>query len=462
MPARSSILCCAALAGACVAPHPSTPVPIWVYDIEIDDVAQRARVRAELHARGPGPLVCSTDHDGTCGPPTRIRGPVHRRDGTLWGTPDAGGRLWFDYEVPVFTNAAATPLFPLSCLLLRPAEAPAAGDAVLRIQHSAGRAVSTGLAPVVHTTKGTVYRVPARFAGALPWTAIDPPAVHALDLGDGIPLSRVRLDDRLGLTDGALDDWILDAAVGLRDYCGTFPVPAAAVFLASTRGLGVASASTRGLGGASIRLRIGRAATRAALAKDTILPHELAHLAIANLPRAHHWFEEGLATYLESVIPASRGLLPAEEVWRRWFHAMPRDRLGVRPLDGAHDRTSLYWGGALFFLVADVRLRQLYPGRGGLRRSVRHWVRDGLTIATTATLDTVLASADAAFPNCAVWRDLYREVELDRRPIDTAALWSALGVAGTHTGIRLDDRAPLAALRHALLRGGPESAAPVR
>ena len=96
------------------------------------------------------------------------------------------------------------------------------------------------------------------------------------------------------------------------------------------------------------------------------MTHELTHMAFPNVPRQHHWIEEGIATYVEPVARAQAGLLPVEEVWEEMLRDMPKGLPGpdTRGLDQTHSWASTYWGGALFCLLADVQFRE----RTGNRR----------------------------------------------------------------------------------------------
>lgn len=96
-------------------------------------------------------------------------------------------------------------------------------------------------------------------------------------------------------------------------------------------------------------------------------------MGFPNVPRQHHWLEEGIATYVEPAARAQAGLLPVEEVWKRdasryaqRLAGSGRKRLGSDSFLGQH-----LLGGALFCLLADVQFRE----RTGYQRGLQHALR---------------------------------------------------------------------------------------
>jgi hypothetical protein len=113
-------------------------------------------------------------------------------------------------------------------------------------------------------------------------------------------------------------------------------------------------------GGPFITIALGRDATTASLADDWLLTHEMVHLAFPSLPEQHHWLEEGLATYVEPIAQARAGLLTPERVWFDFVVGLPQGQpqSGDRGLDRTPTWGRTYWGGALFYLRADLLIRQ--------------------------------------------------------------------------------------------------------
>ena len=82
---------------------------------------------------------------------------------------------------------------------------------------------------------------------------------------------------------------------------------------------------------------IGKTTTAREFDEDWMLVHEMLHLAIPNLPGNQHWFEEGIATYLEPFARARGGKQTEEDVWRELTRDYPQGE--PRPGEGGMDDT---------------------------------------------------------------------------------------------------------------------------
>ena len=126
--------------------------------------------------------------------------------------------------------------------------------------------------------------------------------------------------------------------------------------------------------------------------------HELVHLGFPSLPRRHHWAEERLATYVEPIVRARAGELSAEKVWGNLVRGLPQGLPGRG--DEGLDRTltwgRTYWGGALFWLLADVEIRERPGNRLGLEDALRPLVAQGGSIAERWPLQRALEVGDRA------------------------------------------------------------------
>src|SRR5207244_13345777 len=82
---------------------------------------------------------------------------------------------------------------------------------------------------------------------------------------------------------------------------------------------------------------------------------------------------EGLATYVEPVARARAGQLLPEDVWLEWLRDYPQGygRGGSAGLDGTHDWGRTYYGGALYWLLADVETRRRSGNQLGLEHGLR-------------------------------------------------------------------------------------------
>ncbi len=263
---------------------------------------------------------------------------------------------------------------------------------------------------------------------------------------------NIFIEDRdFELDETALVAWVARASEIVARYYGRFPVNDAHIAIRGREGRGVMHGRTFGQPGAVINVDVGLATTEADLHGDWILIHELIHLAFPGMPRRHHWIEEGLSVYVESVARANAGELSAEAVWREFVKGMPHGlpAQGDRGLDFTPTWGRTYWGGAMFCLYADIEIRRRTNNRKTLRDGLRAIVAAGYNITRRASLEPMLAIVDAAV-GVPVLTELYERSRAHPGDWDLAVLWSDLGVELNGALVRLVDDAPLASIRAAI------------
>ena len=279
-------------------------------------------------------------------------------------------------------------------------------------------------------------------------------ATHAFTVG----ASRVTMqfdDATFAVGVRPICAWTVRAATTVADYFGRFPVPAVDISLRAVDGAGVNGGSTypdAGTDGHPLsNVRLGRAATQSDLDNDWVMTHELVHLAVPSVPRSSHWLEEGIATYVEPVARARRGELDPKRVWSDMLHGMPKGQPAAG--DAGLDRTPTwgrtYWGGALFCLLADVRIRERTANRFGLRDALRGVLAAGGSMQVDWTVDRWIAVADAAV-GVPVLAELHATMGRQPAPVNLDALWKRLGVVADGNSVRFVDDAELAAVRRAI------------
>jgi predicted metalloprotease with PDZ domain len=174
------------------------------------------------------------------------------------------------------------------------------------------------------------------------------------------------------------------------------------------------------------------------------------HLGFPMLHRRHRWMREGLSTYVEPVVRARAGITTERAVWARltgrMHHGLPRD--GDRGLDRTPTWGRVYWGGALYWMLADIGIRRRTEGRKSLRDALVAVAEAGGTARHTWPVERALRIGDAA-TGTTVLMDLYERMAQAPHPVDLDRLFERLGV--TDPG-ELDPRAPLAPLRRAITR----------
>lgn len=274
-----------------------------------------------------------------------------------------------------------------------------------------------------------------------------PPIVERVDIGRSQIEVQFAPGFDAGLRSLALA-WVRRSAAAVAAYFGHFPLPRVELLLLPADGAGVRGGSTYGEPEPWMRVRVGRATGEAQFRDDWVLVHEMVHLAVPRVPRAHGWLHEGIATYVEGVARAQAGLVAAATVWREWQQAMPQGlpQAGDRGLDHTPTWGRTYWGGAMFCLLADVRLLQASGLRHGLRQALQGVLAAGGSYAAVWSAPRILEVADAAVGQHTLVA-LYDAMKDQPHPVDLPALWRELGVAGDSV---LDD-APAAAVRRAIL-----------
>jgi hypothetical protein len=205
--------------------------------------------------------------------------------------------------------------------------------------------------------------------------------------------------------------------------------------------------------GAFIRVQVGREVTEAQLLADWVLVHEMTHLALPDTGEAHAWLSEGIATYVEGVARVQAGNRSEADVWSEEIRQMPRGmpQPDDRGLDRTHTWGRTYWGGAMFCLLADVEIRRQSHNHFGLQDALRAVARASGGLAADWPIERVLRTGDGAVGTTTL-EDLYAQMK--DRPVtpDLMELWQRLGIEPEGTSVRLSDSAPLADIRHAIMR----------
>ncbi|HEY0481034.1 MAG TPA: hypothetical protein VGD37_26145 [Kofleriaceae bacterium] len=259
-------------------------------------------------------------------------------------------------------------------------------------------------------------------------------------------------DGHLDLSRAELMTWISNAAGAVAAYYGRFPVAHYRIAIEPVPGRrGVLSGTTWAYGGAHTRMLVGEHATADDLARDWVMTHEMVHTAFPDQPRAHHWIEEGIATYVEPLARSWTARYPAGKVWIDLVDGLPNGlpRDGDRGLDHTHTWGRTYWGGALFCLLADVQIRERTGGRLGLVDALRGILAAGGNDQVDWSIERTFREGDRVV-GVPVLEELYRSMKDAPVAPDLGALWRSLGVEVRQGALSLDDHAPKAAIRRAI------------
>jgi hypothetical protein len=158
--------------------------------------------------------------------------------------------------------------------------------------------------------------------------------------------------------------------------------------------------------------------------------------------------EEGAATYVEPIVRTRMGELTADAFWRQMIEKLPLGLpgRGDQGLDRTHTWGRTYWGGALFWFVADVELRKK---GSSLDAALKGIIAAGGTQEYKWEVEPTLAAGDAA-TKTHVLTELHDRLGEKPGDVDLPKLFKQLGVSLSHGEVHYDDKAPLAAVRKAM------------
>lgn len=353
-------------------------------------------------------------------------------------------------DLDIATEHGGALLAPPSTWLLRPLGEAEGTPYRLRVATAPGTSFVTGVFPAADSPG--VYEADAADLPCAPFAAFGALRTSRLD-GLGFPIDLAILPGELGLPDDAYAEWVVTAARAVRDHYGRFPLRRALVMILPTSGEWIGPAHTLGNGGGAIIAKVGDRVTRAELERDWVMTHEMIHLAFPSLPPEHAWLGEGLPTYLEPFLRSRRGAITPEEAWRGLVRGLPQGlpRPGDRGLDRTPTWGRTYWGGALFYLLADLTIRERTGDRRSLDDALRGVLAAGGDVSRRWEIGRVLDAADRA-TGLTVLRDLHAEMGSAPVEVDLAAMWKRLGIERRGSEIVLDENAPLSAIRRSMTR----------
>jgi hypothetical protein len=250
--------------------------------------------------------------------------------------------------------------------------------------------------------------------------------------------------------------WVSNAANAVSEYFGRFPVEHPRLMIRSAEGRGGVFRGTTfgGPRGAFTRISLGQSTSEKQLDDDWMMTHEFIHMAFPDVSGDsddHHWMEEGMATYIEPIARAQIGRMTPERVWGDFVRDMPQGlpKAGDQGLDRTHTWGRTYWGGAIFWLSADVGIREATHNRKGLQDAMRAILDAGGNITEDWTVERVAEVGDHA-TGTTVIADLYKQMKTTAVHTDLDGLWQRMGVQVKGGAVTFDDRAPLAAIRKAI------------
>jgi hypothetical protein len=384
-----------------------------------------------------------------------------------WWTDPAGykdGKGRFTYELGAFAKAEddmgsampfgdavlATPGF-----LLPLPETELAVTLRFRLQFPAGGSVVTALRP----DQDGYYQVPLLRLNEVGPLILGTIAAKAIP-GDPA-LTLAVPPGALQIADEQLDAWVSAVAESNRRFWARSPTEGGLVVLIPSPRGGVPFGRVLSLGGAVVTVLVGAQATPQDLYDDWVLVHEFIHLGSPLMRDTGAWLNEGIATFYEPVLRTRAGWKSEDDVWREWIASMPRGMPAITGvgLENA-GRGGVYWGGAVFVLMAEIESLQASGGKIGFSDCLRTVLAEGADVTVKWPTMTLLDRCDALLGKQVIAPLAKQHIEKGSA-MDLDGLWRRLGVSMEGNVVRYDDKAELAWLRPLIIWGGTTHPAPI-
>ncbi len=340
---------------------------------------------------------------------------------------------------------------PPSAWLLRPMQIFATAPVHLHVvSHVKDVVMATGVRRARSGAAGT-YELTQGELPITPYTVFGKLRVREVDAGNGAHIQFAIGPGKMVPDDAALEKWVQTAAFAVTAFYGQFPIDNALVVAIPSRGDDVGFGRTMAGGGGSILINVGRSTTPETFASDWVATHEMIHLAFPSMGGEHRWIEEGLATYLEPLVRVRAGMTDEKTVWYEFLtmiqNGLPQS--GDRGLDRTRTWGRVYWGGALFCLLADLEIRERTKNTRSLDDALRGILRAGGDDAARWTMDYAFEQGDRA-TGVPVLHELYAKMAFAPLPVELDAIWKKLGVSIHGRDVIFDDSAPMADIRRAM------------
>jgi hypothetical protein len=465
---RRSLAFAATIAVACGA-RPKAPAPSRA-ELELHvDARDPSAVRVTGHFRGGSSRVLALPDEtvpgvtsfevGTAGAfrrvdPTKIDAPECVRDCDLRYTIDLGkAERSFEGVVSV---GDGTFVAPTPAWIAHPDPMPP-GDMAITIDGAAEPTdtfTDVGFATGLRRRDATHYFLPTPDYYEGSFAAFGKLRHRKIEVA-GATIEIVLVGaTKLAMDDAAIAKWIADDAACVAQLYVHFPVPRATIFVVPIEGSDtVRFGKVLSLGGASIIALTGASLPADKTHADWVVVHEMTHLGFPTM--GIRWLTEGLATYYEPILRERAGWIDARALWKWFVEQMPRgvpDAGSELALDKRDTIDDIYWGGAIFMLLADVGIRSATDGKKSFDDVMRAVLGKGGDATVAWSLARVLAVAREA-TGTNVMSDLVQRYGVRGERVDLNALFTELGVVH-HGSVTFDDSAPKAAIRRAMERGG--------
>lgn len=338
---------------------------------------------------------------------------------------------------------------PPSTWLVHPREA---GDGGYRLQFSAPAGVGF-LCGLPRAAEADSYASASGLRVA-PLCAFGGWRAQSLDVGaSNVTLAAAPV--AFAMRDEELKAWVAEATRAVAAYYRGFPATQLLLLVVPNAGQHL-SGFTLGGGGASILLRLGTKVPAERARNDWVLTHELMHVGFPSLRHTHLWMEEGMAVFGEPLVRVRAGMTDERVLWSEWLEQGPLGlrRPGEGGLEATHTWARTYWGGAIFWLLLDVTLRERTGNARSADDVLRALVSAGGNVSSEWPVEDVIRVADEA-TGSSVFSELFHTLGESPGAPDLKGLFLRLGVSLHDGTVVYDDAAPLAGVRRAMVARGP-------
>ncbi|MGH7484785.1 MAG: hypothetical protein ACRD3J_12160 [Thermoanaerobaculia bacterium] len=247
-----------------------------------------------------------------------------------------------------------------------------------------------------------------------------------------------------------VEEWVHDAADSVIAVYGRYSVKQVTIDVRVTSGNRASGGRT--FDGRLIKIRVGSDVTREILRSDWVMTHEMFHLGFPDT--VNDWMGEGLSTYIEPLARARIGNLSEKAVWESMVDGLPKGlpQAGDQGLDRTPTWGRTYWGGALFWMLADIEIRKQSGNRKSLDDVLRAILAEDGTGSSYWPEAKIISRGDAAI-GMPILSKLHERLGNRPESTDLDALWRQLGVVRRGREVTFDDSAPLAGIRRAMTSG---------
>ena len=284
-------------------------------------------------------------------------------------------------------------------------------------------------------------------AGFVLGTALHASSVERIEIGRAEIVVRFPTPDLEALHPATLDA-IRASARAIFKYLGRFPRKRT-IEISYDRDSDGTEGTT--FGGTRIEFELGTRVKPDYLAHDWVLAHEMIHLVFPDLDDRYRWMEEGLAVYVGNLARERDGLLLEQDFWSEFLDRMPEGlpKAGDQGLDRTHTWGRTYWGGALFWFLADLEIHKRTHNRKSVRDILRGILAEGGDGSDHWTLERLFRSSKKS-TGTDVLREYHARFGAEPGSVDLQSLWGQLGIRRKGAQITYDPSAPFAANRQSI------------